>query len=67
MVLDASGSVGSLLELRDHAAKKGHGRRIPLHPDLQNALTTVLKSSDAFGAVVKSERGGPMTPLSHRA
>lgn len=64
MVLDASGSVGSLLELRDHAAKKGHGRRIPLHPDLQNALTTVLKSSDAFGAVVKSERGGPMTPLS---
>lgn len=64
MVLDASGGVSPLLELRDHAAKKGHGRRIPIHPDLQNALTVVLKGSNCSGAIVRSERGGPMTPLS---
>lgn len=64
MVLDASGEVSQLLELRDHAAKKGHGRRIPLHSDLQSALTTVLRNSSSSGPVVRSERGGPMTPLS---
>src|ERR1700742_645552 len=30
MVLDPSGSIGMVLELRDRAAKKGHGRIIPL-------------------------------------
>ena len=32
-VLDASGEVGVVLELRDHAAKMGGGRLIPLHPE----------------------------------
>jgi hypothetical protein len=38
MVLGAGGEVGAVLELRDHAAKMGSGRLIPLHLDLQEAL-----------------------------
>jgi integrase/recombinase XerD len=32
MVLGPTGEVGMAIELRDHAAKKRSGRRIPLHP-----------------------------------
>ena len=32
MVLDANGQIGTCIELRDHAAKKGSGRVIPMHP-----------------------------------
>jgi integrase/recombinase XerD len=38
MVLDPTGAVGSIIELRDWAAKKNSGRTIPLHPDLVAAL-----------------------------
>jgi integrase/recombinase XerD len=53
-----------VLELRDHAAKMGGGRLIPLHPDLQQALSALRQSSPGAGPVVCSERGGPMKPLS---
>ena len=39
MVVDASGQIGNVIELRDHAAKKGSGRLIPIHPDLADALS----------------------------
>ena len=39
MVVDASGQIGNVIELRDHAAKKGSGRLIPIHPDLVDALS----------------------------
>ena len=29
---DAGGKIGNVVELRDHAAKKGSGRLIPMHP-----------------------------------
>jgi integrase len=32
MVLDPTGDIGSLIELRDIAAKNGSGRLIPVHP-----------------------------------
>lgn len=64
MVLGASGEVGALLELRDHAAKMGSGRTIPLHADLQLAFSSLRQSSPNSGPVVRSERGGPMKPLS---
>src|ERR1700674_2536771 len=64
MVLSPTGEVGSVIELRDHAAKKGSGRLIPLHPDLRDALETWIKTIDGTGPVIRSERGGPMTPLS---
>jgi integrase len=64
MVLGAGGEVGAVLELRDHAAKMGSGRLIPLHPDLQEAFSALRKPSPGPGPVVRSERGGPMKPLS---
>lgn len=64
MVLDASGEVSTVLELRDHAAKMGSGRTIPLHADLQLALSLLRKSTAGNGPVIRSERGGPMKPLS---
>jgi integrase/recombinase XerD len=64
MVLDPSGRVGGVIELHDKVAKKGSGRRIPIHPDLRRALATWLADALGTGCVIRSERGGPMTPLS---
>ena len=69
MVLDPQSQIGSVIELRDSAAKKGSGRLIPIHPDLAKALaawrkSSGLKSSAESTYVVRSERGGQMTPLS---
>jgi integrase len=66
MVLDPTGQISGIIELRDHAAKKGSGRCIPIHPDLRDALAA-LRARDAQStsdSVVRSERGGPITPLS---
>jgi integrase len=64
MVLDPTGSIGSVIELRDIAAKNGSGRLIPAHPDLRQALAAYHSLSTANGPLIRSERGGPMTPLS---
>jgi integrase/recombinase XerD len=64
MVLDATGQIGRLIELRDHAAKKGSGRSIPIAPDLRAALAAWRAAGPTGDAVIASERGGPMTPLS---
>lgn len=64
MVLDPSGAVAAAIELRDHAAKKQSGRLIPIHSDLRVALTDLRASASPVGPVVRSERGGPMTPVS---
>ena len=64
MVLQADGAVGSTIELPDRAAKKGSGRRIPIHDDLQGALTDWLVTTSGTGPVIRSERGGAMTAVS---
>jgi integrase len=64
MVLGAGGEIGAVLELQDQAGKKGSGRSIPLHVDLRKALAVVRQSTIDGGPVIRSERGGPMTPLS---
>lgn len=65
MVLDAGGGISTLLELHDGAAKMGHGRSIPIHSELQDALLALRGSASCRGPVVLSERGrGKMTPLS---
>jgi integrase len=64
MVVDPTGEVGTLIELRDHAAKKIGGRLIPLNADLRTALSTWRTLSEGVGAVLRSERGGHMTPVS---
>lgn len=64
MVLDPTGSIAMAIELRDHAAKKQSGRLIPVHRDLRAALDEWKEQTECVGPVVKSERGGRMTPVS---
>jgi len=65
MVLDASGKVGQSLDVQDRIAKKKHGRRIPLHPDLRGALIALLRRTPCpIGPVVRSRKGGHMRPNS---
>src|ERR1035437_3005515 len=64
MVVDPTGEVATTLELRDRVAKNGSGRVIPIHPDLREALMQLRADhSGTSGAVVQSERGGPMRPI----
>jgi integrase len=56
--------LSGLIELRDHAAKKGSGRVIPMHRDLGAALADLRRVATRSEYVVTSERGGPMTPPS---
>jgi len=64
MVLDPTGDISSVIELHDAAAKNGSGRLIPVHPDLCQALAAYRSHSTDIGPLIRSERGGPMTPLS---
>ena len=63
MVVDGNGRLADLIELRDWAAKRGSGRRIPIHPDLAAALAEWRQTAGPSDYVIRSERGGPMTPL----
>jgi integrase len=64
MVETPSGEIGTTIELRDAAAKMGHGRRIPIQAELRSALVAWRRQSLGDGPIVQSERGGRMTPLS---
>jgi integrase len=66
MVLGPTGQISGMIELRDHAAKKGSGRVIPIHPELRDALAALhnVAAQSKSNRVVRSERGGAMTPLS---
>jgi integrase len=65
MVLGPGGEIGNCLELHDRIAKKGSGRIIPIHRDLHLALTKLASLQLApEGPVIRSERGGPMSPVS---
>jgi integrase/recombinase XerD len=64
MVLDSSGGISPTIELRDRAAKRGSGRLIPVHAELRKSLVAWQRVSVTVGAVIRSERGGSMTPVS---
>ena len=64
MVLGPSGEVGVAIELQDKIAKKRGGRSIPLHVELREALIEARKLCNGQGPIIRSERGGPMTPMS---
>ena len=64
MVLDPTGDIGPVIELRDMAAKNGRGRLIPMHPDLRQALAAYRGLATRIGPLIRSQRDGPMTPLS---
>jgi integrase len=63
MVTDAMGNASPPIELRDHAAKMGSGRTVPINALLHKALAWPTKNR-GHGPVVTSERGGQMTALS---
>jgi integrase len=63
MVIAPDGSIGTVIELRNHAAKKGSGRLIPIHTELRDALIAWRKLTDGTG-IVRSERGERMLPAS---
>jgi integrase len=64
MALGPGGDVSNVIELPDRVAKNHSGRLIPMHPEVQAALVDGLTQSGRCGPVVRSERGGPMTPVS---
>src|SRR5712671_1053277 len=64
MVVDPSGDIGHVIELRDSAAKKRSGRRIPVHGDLHASLLALRHAGDGRGAIIRSERDGAMQPIS---
>jgi integrase len=64
MVIGPGGEIGLVIELRDCIAKKKSGRLIPIHPNLRPALAAWRKITPGPGPVIRSERGGPMTPVS---
>ena len=63
MVLDADGQVATAIDVRGSIAKRGTGRRLPMHPQLRQALVawrarqgSSRRGHDAF--IVPSVRGG---------
>jgi integrase len=64
MVLDARGKIADTIAIRDVIAKKGSGRRVPLHPDLRRALLALSREVGAEGPVIRSARGAHMRPSS---
>ena len=64
MVLGGDGDFAACIELRDKAAKKRSGRRIPVHPELRQALLAWRALNSGAGPIITSERGGPMRAAS---
>ncbi|MEH6717686.1 MAG: site-specific integrase [Aurantimonas endophytica] len=64
MILDARGSISRVLTIEDRIAKRGSGRRIPLHRDLHSVLVKLRKQDGGQGPVIRSSRGGAMRPNS---
>ena len=69
MVLDADGRLSQVIDVRNAIAKRGTGRRIPMHPKLRRALLDwkCQQSAERIRAdavIVPSLRGGAMRPNS---
>jgi integrase len=69
MVCDASGRVAPLIEVRGSIAKRGTGRRVPMHLELRRALRAWYSQQPTErirpdAVVLPSLRGGPMRPNS---
>jgi integrase/recombinase XerD len=66
MVLTPSGKVDQHIMLAAAIAKKGSGRRIPINPDLRQALVQLHTESGRprNGPVIRSERGHHLHPRS---
>jgi len=60
MVMTDAGEIGDIIDIRNAIAKRGSGRRIPMHPDLQRALAELWSVRTSDNHIVASNRGGPM-------
>ncbi|HYC68903.1 site-specific integrase [Brevundimonas sp.] len=58
MVTDPSGRIANLMTVQDSIAKKGGGRRIPMHDELKRALQAYGRSVHRTGPLLPSARGG---------
>lgn len=64
MVMTDAGKVSDIIDIRTAIAKRGSGRRVPMHPDLQRALLALWRDRPSDDHVVASNQGGPMRPNS---
>jgi len=60
MVLNANGQVAETMDVRNCIAKKGSGRRIPIHKDLHHELAILLRRGNCQGPIIRSKHGGAM-------
>ncbi len=58
MVTEPNGRIGRLMSVHDCIAKKGSGRRIPMHVDLRTALSRYRATVPKSGPVLTSARTG---------
>lgn len=66
MILTPRRLVGPVLMIGDAIAKNGRGRRLPVHPELRSTLAKLhsQQGKPRSGPVIRSQRGGYMTPRS---
>jgi integrase len=69
MVYDATGGISTMIEVHDAIAKRGAGRRVPMHPKLRQALVTLQRRSppervEPDAVIVRSLRGQALRPNS---
>ena len=69
MVLGADGRLGSMIEVRGAIAKRGMGRRVPMHPEVRRALAALRDDLPGEAIppdvpVIGSTRGGALRPNS---
>lgn len=57
MVLDSRGRISHSIELADRVSKYGSGRRLPIHPELREALRNLWERG-VDGPVIRSCRDG---------
>ena len=62
MVYDATGGIGTMIEVHDAIAKRGAGRRVPMHPKLRQALVALRRCQrpehvEPDAVIVRSLRG----------
>ncbi len=60
MVMTDAGEIGDIIDIRNAIAKRGSGRRIPMHPSLQQALIELRPARTSDTHIVASNRGGAM-------
>jgi integrase len=64
MVMTDNGDISDTIDIRSAIAKKGSGRRIPMHPTLKQALTDLWLVQTNHNHIIASNRGGAMRPNS---